>query len=268
MRRCLLLVILGLLVACGQVDSDTDSIPAPPMISLLISGSGGTTPVLEAVAPAFIVDHPTYRIRALQGSGTDGGIRALREGLINIAAMGRAASPEELDTLVYAKIGAASEVPITHPAVGLADLTGEELRAVFAGEIENWSVLGGADIPVQIFVRGDTSIHTRAIRAALLSDIEFTGTATLATSMGNMINSVETTSGAIGYASYPATLATQADVTVVAFDGVDPIAETYPGLLEIGLSYLPDQEPAVAPFVAWLRSDEGQNALRELRVVQ
>ncbi|MCI0713147.1 MAG: substrate-binding domain-containing protein [Chloroflexi bacterium] len=266
MKRYWLLTVIYLLVACGQNQNDIET-PSAPSISLLISGSGGTTPVLAYIAPNFTADHPNYRILTLQGSSTDGGINALRENLIDIAAMSRAATASEMETITYIKIGLAGEVPIIHPAAALTDITSEELRAVFAGEISNWSELGGADLAIQVYVRGDSSIHTHAMRKAVFNDIVFTENAVLASSMENMIDIVDTTPGAVGYASYPAVLATRADVIVLGFDSVDPISNAYPGLLEIGLSYLPDREPDIAPFVAWLLSDEGQAALRELRVV-
>lgn len=266
MKPLLLLVLMFWLVACGQDHTDLD-LPPAPSVSLLISGSGGTTPVLAYVSTAFTTDHPDYRILTLRGSSTDGGINALREHLIDIAAMGRAATTDEMETITYIKIGLAGEVPIINPAAALIDLTSEELRAVFAGEISNWSELGGADLAVQVYVRGDRSIHTRAMRKVVFNDIEFVESAVLAPSMENMIDVVATTPGAVGYASYPAVLATRANVVVLRFDGVDPIAHDYPGLLEIGLSYLPDREADIAPFAAWLLSDEGQTALRELRVV-
>lgn len=266
MNRVLLLTVLILLTACGQGEADTQTPPAPT-ISLLISGSGGTTPVLAAIAPEFVASHPNYRINTLQGSSTSGGIDALQEQLLDVAAMGRATTADELAIVSYARIGQASEVPIINPAAGITDITGDELRAIFSGEIDDWSVLGGVDMPIQVFVRSQTSIHTQAMRDVVFENIEFAAGAALVNGMGAMIKSVETTDGAIGYAAYPTVLAMKADVNIVAFDGIDPTAETYPGLLEIGLSYLPDREQDLAPFVAWLQSEDGKATLRELRVV-
>lgn len=266
MRRFLLLILAVLLVGCGANDAETPT-PSGPSYSLLISGSGGTTPVLAAIAPAFTARHSNYHINTLQGSSTSGGINALQERLIDVAAMGRAASPDELETMTYVRVGMASEVPVVNPSTGVTDLTGEELRAVFSGEIDNWSLLGGADIPIQVFVRSETSIHTLAMRDVVFGDIEFTQRVTIANGMGDMLDLVANTRGAIGYAAYPTVLATQANVTIVAFDGVDPLAISYPGLLEIGLSYLPERESEIAPLVEWLKSEEGKAELQRLRVV-
>jgi ABC-type phosphate transport system substrate-binding protein len=61
---------------------------ARPITTLRVSGSGGTTPILAAIADGFAADTMGYQLETLQGTGKDGGVQGIIEGVLDIAAMG------------------------------------------------------------------------------------------------------------------------------------------------------------------------------------
>ena len=265
----ILLIILLFLTGCSTFQSDPTAVPTnDPIekITLKISGSGGTTPIIAALAPDFEVAHDNYEIETLTGTGTGGGVQGVIEEVLDVAAMGRAASNEEMQTIRYVSLGFGGEIPIIHAELEINDLTVGELQGIFSGNIQNWSEVGGIDLPIIVYIRGLDSTHTTVIREHFLEDIEFVESAQVMGGMGDMVRVVAGTPGGIGYVNWPTAAALDADVKMITVDGIGATDDGYPALLEIGIGFLPQREDEIKPFVDWLLSDTGQMKLREFGV--
>ena len=98
-----------------------------------------------------------------------------------------------------------SLVVITHPSNPIQELPMEQLRAVYAGEITNWSELGGEDAPITMISRQDGS-GTRAVFEGRLFGAEeptLTSAALIAddnSAMAAMVNDDPNALGFVGYA--------------------------------------------------------------------
>ena len=94
---CTTILALALtLVACSG--ATTETVPATPTAqprTLVISGSGTTTLILNAVKPAFEAGVPGYTLDVLSGSGTKGGIQGAIEGVLDAAATARPLTDDE-----------------------------------------------------------------------------------------------------------------------------------------------------------------------------
>ncbi len=262
-----IIIVISSCSAAAATESPAEVAAPQAQVVLKVSGSGGTTPIVAALAPIFEAATPGYRIEPLTGSGTGGGVKGVLSGGLDVAAMGRAPKEEEAAQLEFYSFGYGSEIPVAHGDIAISDLTSAQLTAIFAGEITNWSEVGGPDQPIIVYTRRSDSTHTKMIREAFFGEASFIETAQALPGMGDMISAVEGTPGSIGYVNWPTAVAKESYLTPIAVNGLTFDASAYSAKLEIGIAYLPDREADVQPLLEWLDSEQGQSMLREFGVV-
>lgn len=263
------LLIALLLTACRTPTATPDPTPTPrPQITLTISGSGTTAAILSGIKSAFEADVPGYTLDILQGTGTGGGVEGAVKGLLDVAAMAR--PPKDAETaqgLQYFEFGRSGVALYTHPDVGLNGLTAEQVRAIFSGEVTNWSEVGGKDMLIILYVRDEAESSTVSLREYALGETAFPETAQVLTSQSDMQTAVAGTPGSVGFGSWPAALAEKANVHPLVLDGIAPGDPAYPMTSPVGLGYLTARQVDVQPLIDWLLSAAGQAALAQLDVI-
>lgn len=265
----ILVVVLALiLAACCKKVEPTPEPTAAVRTTLTVSGSGTTTAILAGIKPAFEADVPGYTLEVLPGTGTGGGVKGLLEGTLDVAAMARPAKEEEAAQGVeYVEFGQSGVAVYAHPSVGVTDLTKDRVAALFAGEIANWSEVGGPDLLVVLYVRDEGDSSTQSIREYIFGDAPFAEQAEVLTSQSDMQAAVAGTPGGVGFGSWPAALAEGAGVEPISIDGVAPGDPAYPMPSPVGIGYLAAGEKDVQPLIDWLLSEQGQAALGEFDVI-
>ena len=108
---------------------------------------------------------------------------------------------------------------MTHPGVGVTDLTGEQVMGIFTGAITNWSEVGGPDLEIVVYVRDPEESNTSDIREAFVGENEFVAASQVMTSQTDMQNVLVSVEGAIGYGTWATALANEADVVSLVVDG-------------------------------------------------
>lgn len=98
-----------------------------------------------------------------------------------------------------------SIVIITHPSNPISDITIEQLRGIYAGNINNWSELGGKDMPITLVARQEGSGTRSSFEDRLFGDqpAVLRSDALIAddnNSMAAAVNSDEAALGFVGYA--------------------------------------------------------------------
>jgi phosphate transport system substrate-binding protein len=155
---------------------------------------------------------------------------------------------------------------IVHPGNPVAELTTAQLRAIYEGEVTNWSALGGQDLAITIFTREDGSGTRAEFERLVMGEHATTPLARIAPSSEAMIASISRDPSAIGYLS---TALLEPSVRAVRLDGVAPSPATvaddrYPlrsFLYVIGLREPDGSEPLdldYRAFIAWVQGPEGQ----------
>ncbi|MFN8453152.1 MAG: substrate-binding domain-containing protein [Anaerolineae bacterium] len=238
-------------------------------VTLRISGAGGTTIILEAVQPAFELTRPDYRLEVLAGTGTSGGVKGVMQGVLDVAAMSRPPTEEEVaQNLAYTQFGQAGQAIITHLDVGVTNLTKAQIKAIFTGRVSNWTEVGGPNLPLILYVRDEDDTSTKVLRQFVVGDTPFPETmAQVLTSQGDMLTAVAGTPGSIGIVNWPAAVAKQAKVQAVTLDGLAPNSSTYPMLSQYGLGYLDKRQAEIQPLIDWLKSESGRAALQKFQVI-
>ena len=173
--------------------------------NISINGSTTVLPVAQKTAEAYMKEHPDTKI-SISGGGSGNGIKALIDKTTDIANSSRAIKKEEMDQ-AKAKGSDPMEfvvaydciVPVVHTSNPLKNITVDQLKALYKGEIRNWKEIGGSDKPVVIISR-DTSSGTYEVweEKVMKKERVFPG-ALLQASNGAIVQAVSKNPNAIGY---------------------------------------------------------------------
>jgi len=206
------------LTACAENDDGAppaaDDGPAPVDASAVslddfeglegtIDIAGGTAhiPVMEAVAQDIMEAHPDIVI-TVAGGGSGVGAQQVGEGLVDIGNTGRELKAEELETypdlqsFPFAIDGVAV---VVHPDNPATELDFEQLKAIFAGEITNWSEVGGEDTAINLYSRDEASGTREVFWTKAIDEGEIASSANIVSSNGAMKTAVADDAAAIGY---------------------------------------------------------------------
>lgn len=109
---------------------------------ITISGSSSVTPVMEALKEEYIKINPNAEIEVQQSDSTQG-IMAVREGICDIGMTSRSLSEGEIKAgLAFSEIARDGIVIIVNKDNPVSNLTSDEIKKIYTGEIINWNEIG------------------------------------------------------------------------------------------------------------------------------
>jgi phosphate transport system substrate-binding protein len=139
LRICLLATLILTLVA----------LPALAEELRYIGSSTIGTGVLLAGATQEFTAKTGIKFAAIDIPGSGKGIQALIEGKTPLAGASRPLKPEEKKAkLIGTIIGYDAIAVFVHQSNPVQNLTKEQLKGIFAGQIKSWKEVGGADTPI------------------------------------------------------------------------------------------------------------------------
>jgi len=189
--------------------------------TLSMNGSTSMEKVIKAVNGAFMEKNKGVTVNLnLTGSGT--GIQEASEGKCDIGNSSRKLKDEEAEKLDATVVGLDGIALVVNPVNKLEDISLENLAKVYSGEITNWKELGGDDKAIVVIGREDGS-GTRDGFESITGTSDSCKYRQELTSTGDVITTVSSNPGAIGYASLAAVKDT---VKKVSVDGVEATEET------------------------------------------
>jgi len=195
---------------------------------LQIAGSTTVQPLAEVLSEAFMADNPDVTID-IQGGGSSVGVTSAGEGTVDIGNASRNVKEsefEEFPELIVHTIAFDGIAIVTNPDLDLPTLSIDQVKAIFAGEITNYTDVGGPDAEIVVVSREEGS-GTRAAFEELVmesGDTEalITENALLQQSNGQVRTTVSETPNTIAYVSFGFL---DESVNTVAIDGVEPTVE-------------------------------------------
>jgi len=97
-----------------------------------------------------------------------------------------------------------SIVIITHPSNPISDITIDQLRGIYAGNINNWSELGGKDMPISLVARQEGSGTRGVFEDRLFGDqpAVLRSDALITDDNNSMAAAVNGDEGALGFVGY------------------------------------------------------------------
>lgn len=115
--------------------------PAKVSGTLTVAGSTSVTPLMQKMAEKYQELNPNAKIE-IQSTGSSAGIEAVIDGAADIAMASRELKDEEKDKLAVEVIATDGIAVVVNPASKVEDLTMDELKEIFKGELKNTSELG------------------------------------------------------------------------------------------------------------------------------
>lgn len=258
MKRILLLSLIILLLlsleACSGRRTDT---------AVICAGSTSLQPYVELLSERYKEINAGSNVE-VQGGGSSAGITAALDGAADIGMSSRALKETEqvLWSQEIAKDGLAI---VIHPNNPLFDLSIEEIRKIYSGEITSWSDLGGNDSKIHIITREEGSGTRSAFEELVMEKVSISPKAIVQDSNGAVRQLVSSDTNSIGYISLGLVDNT---MKAIALDGIEAtydniVSNTYtlhrPFLF---VSLRPPKGEALR-FIEFVMSEEGQKILTD-----
>jgi phosphate transport system substrate-binding protein len=235
---------------------------------LQIAGSTTVQPLAQALAEVFTAQNPGVEID-VQGGGSSVGVKSAAEGTTPIGNASRAlkdSEKEEYPDLIAHTIARDGIAIVVHPDVPVDGLRLDEARQIFAGEISNWSEVGGPDEIIIVVSREEGSGTRGAFEEMVMGEEALiVDTALLQPSNGAVKTTVSTTPLSIGYVSFGYL---DGSVKPLAIEGVEPTvanaqSDEYPVVRPLNMVTKGEPTGLAKAFLDFIFSDEGQAIVAE-----
>jgi len=115
---------------------------------LVLTGSSTVAPLALEIGKRFEQHHPGVRVD-VQTGGSTRGVNDARIGLADIGMASRALKPDESDLTSY-RIAMDGIGIILHRDNPVHELSDEQIRAIYTGQITNWKSVGGNDQKITV----------------------------------------------------------------------------------------------------------------------
>lgn len=227
--------------------------------ALTIAGSTSVQPFAEQWAETYRAKNPELEIQ-VQGGGSTAGVQATITGAAQIGTCSRELSPSEAAQVKAIVVARDGLTMIVHPSNPVADLSLEQIRKIYAGEVASWTELGGPDRKITVVTRENGSGARGAFEELAMKGSRILASALVQDSQGAVRQMVSTDPAAIGYVSHGVI---DASVKALKVGGVEPseatvLAGQYPLVRPFHFLTRGEPEGAVKAFIDWVLGPEGQ----------
>lgn len=176
---------------------------APAKIN--IGGSTTLLPIVQKMIEVYMAKYPQVEI-SIAGSGSGDGLKALMEGSIDIANSSRGLKEKEAQSAGAAGLNLVAQVvaidcivPVVNPANPVNELSLEQLKGIYSGQIKNWREVGGQDKTIVVISRDFSSGTFETWQEKVLGKERIRPDAQMQSSNGGVGKSVANNKYAIGY---------------------------------------------------------------------
>lgn len=233
--------------------------------SITIAGSTSVQPLSEELAKAFMEKNTGVTVN-VQGGGSSAGVKAANEGAAQIGASSRDLKESEKGLgLTEHKIALDGIAVVVNPKNQVTELTLDQVKKIFSGEISNWKEVGGKDSTINVITREEGSGTRGAFEEIVLGDAKMYSKAITQPSTGSIKTTVAGDENGIGYISLGSL---GEDVRGVKIDGVEPTIDNVKNnSFKISRPFLyltkGQMNEATKAYVDFVMSEEGQKIVTE-----
>lgn len=255
--KILFVILVVALLAGGCASADPEN-------TINISGSSSIQPLSEELANAFMEENSEITIN-VAGGGSSAGIKATRDGTSDIGASSRELESDEREGLTVIPIAIDGITLVVNPESQVDNLTLEQVRLIYSGQITNWSEVGGKDGAINTFTREEGSGTRGAFEDLVMKGAKISSKTGVQNTTGSLRTAVAGDPHAIAYIS----LGNVNDsIKVLAVDGVLPKSETIKNgsyKLTRSFFYLTGEQPRgnARNFIDFVLSPDGQQIVRQ-----
>ena len=261
-----------------KIDSETlkltDDLP-------VIDGAAAFFPVYSAFVNAVYPETTELYDGVFEYNNTPGGYQLLAEKGIDLflgvyPSEEQKAYAEECDTtFVYTPVGTEAFVFFVHKDNPIDNLTTEQIKGIYSGEITNWKQVGGKNEEIAAFQRnegsGSQSMLQRFMGDTPIMEAPTEMVNTMMSGIIEQVSSYRSKSNSIGFSFryYVEGIIQNPDIKVLSVDGVAPTAEnirngSYPIVTPMyAVTYEENTNENVDLLLQWILSEEGQYIVEE-----
>jgi len=258
------------LAACGGRETATGATPAANK-PLTIKGSDTMVILGQRLAEEYMKKNPGTVVQ-VNGGGSGTGIAALINGTVDLAQSSRSMKDDEKQQAAKSRGADVVEQAVAldglavfvHSANPVKSLAIEQIRDIFMGKTTNWKEIGGADAPIVLYGRENSSGTYDYFREHVLEKGDFSprvqtlqGTAAVINAVGRDANGIGY--GGIAYAKDVRPLAVSAKGGAPVEPSEKTVADgTYPLSRRLFFYYPANAPERVKSFATWSLTPEAQ----------
>ncbi|ATB32472.1 phosphate ABC transporter substrate-binding protein [Melittangium boletus] len=238
--------------------------------TVTVKGSDTLVILGQRWAEAFMKKNPSIKLQ-VTGGGSGVGLAALVNGTTDIAMSSRPIKDAENEKLRARSKSPATQIAVAkdgvtfyvHESNKLDALTAEQLRDIYLGDVTSWKDVGGADAPLVVYSRENSSGTYVFVKDHLLKGEDYTASAQTLPGTAAVVNAVAKEKNGIGYGGAAYAKGVKELKVLQGKEAISPSAENiqsgkYPLSRELYF-YLRTQPTGDAKaFIDFILSPEGQ----------
>lgn len=240
-----------------------------------IKGSNTMLQLVQQLAEVYMNEHPGIFINVESG-GTSVGIKSLINNEIDICNASRILEPEEIKQIAnkFGSVGVSTF--IARDGIGifvnknnpLDNLSMDNLKKIYLGEIKNWIELNGLDREILVIARNDFSGTTAHFKTRVLDEQNFANSVDIEPNIAEIFKKIEEEDNAIGFGG----LGYKSDCKLISIDGKYPTEENiknmdYPLSRYLHFYTISSPTGIVKDFIDWVLSPKGQKIIKDFGFV-
>lgn len=243
--------------------------------NVTVNGSTTVLPAMQKISENFMKQHPSIQV-SISGGGSGHGVKAMMEKTTDVAMSSRDLKSAEVEKLKAAGAQAVryvvaidAIVPVIHPSNKVQDLTMQQIRDIYAGRINNWKEVGGADARITVVNRDSSSGTFETWESLVMKKERVQQRALLQASNGAVLQTVAKNKNAIGYVGLGYLVKDIKPVTIGGVKATMKTAEdrTWPISRELFLFTNGQPNGETKQLIDFALSKEGQKSVKEVGFV-
>jgi phosphate transport system substrate-binding protein len=246
---------------------------------ITVKGSDTMVILAQKWAETYMTDHKDVSIQ-VTGGGTGTGVAALQNNTTDLCDASRPLKSAELLECVKAFKAKPNEHKVALDGLAVyvsagnpvKELTLAQISDLFTGKITNWKDVGGADAPVVLYSRENSSGTYEFFKEHVLNKQDFAASAQTMPGTAAVLQAVAKDASGIGYggAAYGAGakhLLVKKDAASAAVEPTKDSVQSgeYPISRALFIYVSPKVETgAIADYLKWIESDAGQKVVADV----
>ena len=247
--------------------------------NITVKGSDTLVILAQKWAEVYMGQHADTKIQ-VTGGGTGTGFAALQSQTTDLCDASRKIKPAEVQKCLVAFNARPTEYKVAldglsvyvNPENSLKELTLDQLKDIFTGKVKNWKEVGGADAPITVYSRENSSGTYEFFKEHVLKGQDFAASAQTMPGTAAIVQAVVKDKNGIGYggAAYGGSsklVSLKKNETSPAVNPTEEnvLAGTYPIWRYLYVYVNPNLDKGeIAAYLNWIRSDDGQKYVKDV----